>query len=171
MLDPHWKEALRFVREHETLIELMLFTLAFAESIVLVSVFVPSTLIFIAIGALEGAANGALIPLVMAGAMGAVVGDIVSFTIGYRFRRDIGQLRGLRDRPELVESAHALVLRWGLLAIIPSKATGPLRPLVPMLAGATSMPWPLFLIVSAASSILWSVMVLVPAYYGFNAAI
>ncbi|MDX2290454.1 MAG: DedA family protein [Hyphomicrobiaceae bacterium] len=168
-LDQYWGSVLRFVRENETFIEVALFLFAFAESIIFASVFVPSTLIFIAIGALEGAANGALFPLVVAGALGALAGDMASFAIGYRVRGDIGKLWGLRDHPGLLEGARAFVARWGIMAVVVSKLAGPLRPIVPMLAGATSMPLPLFLAASAASSVLWSVLVLVPAYYGFSA--
>ncbi|MDX2257508.1 MAG: DedA family protein [Hyphomicrobiaceae bacterium] len=167
--DQFWADVLRLVRENETFIEVALFVFAFAESIIFASVFVPSTLIFIGIGALEGAANGALFPLVVAGALGAFAGDIVSFGIGHRLRGDIGKLWGLRDHPGLLDSARAFVARWGLAAVIVSKLSGPLRPIVPMLAGATSMPWPLFLAASAVSSVLWSTVVLVPAYYGLSA--
>ena len=168
-LDQYWAAVLGFVRENETFIEVALFAFAFAESIIFASVFVPSTLIFIAIGALEGAEDGALLPLVVAGALGALAGDIVSFAIGYRLRGDIGKLWGLRDHPGLLQSAHRFVARWGIAAVVVSKLSGPLRPIVPMLAGATSMPWPLFLVASAVSSVLWSVLVLVPAYHGFSA--
>jgi len=168
-LDKYWAALLSFVRESETLIEVALFSCAFAESIIFASVFVPSTLIFIAIGALEGAADGALLPLVAAGALGALAGDIVSFAIGYRLRDNIGKLWGLRDHPGLLDRARAFLKRWGIAAVLISKVAGPLRPIVPMLAGATSMPLPLFLAASAVSSIIWSALVLVPAYYGLSA--
>lgn len=169
MLDQYWSAALKFVRENETFIEVALFGCAFAESIIFASVFVPSTPIFIAIGALEGAAKGALFPLVVAGALGALAGDIVSFSIGYRLRDDIGKLWGLRDHPGLLERARAFLARWGIAAVLVSKLAGPFRPIVPMLAGASSMPWPLFIGASAISSVIWSVLVLVPAYYGLSA--
>ncbi|MFZ4809137.1 MAG: DedA family protein [Hyphomicrobiaceae bacterium] len=168
-LDQYWGGVLILVRENEKFLEFALFAFAFAESILFASVFVPSTLIFIAIGALEGAADGPLFSLVVAGALGALAGDIVSLAIGYRLRGDIGRLWGLRKHPGLLKRAHAFIADWGIMAVVVSKFAGPLRPIVPMLAGATSMPWPLFLAASAASSVLWSVAVLVPAYYGFNA--
>lgn len=168
MLGQSWEEIARLLRENQTLVEVALFVLAFAESIVVVSIFVPSTLIFIAIGALEGAAGGVLAPLVIAGALGALAGDVVSFALGNHFRNDIERMPILRHRPHVIERARQLVGQWGIVAILASKITGPLRPVVPMLAGASSMPWIVFIVTSAASSALWSVMVLVPAYYGLN---
>ncbi len=167
-LDQVWQDLLQFVREHETLIEVSLFVFAFAESIIFASMFVPSTLIFIAIGALEGAAQGPLLPLVIAGALGALAGDLASFAIGYRLRGNIGKVWGLRDHPGLLEKSRAFVARWGIVAVVVSKLSGPMRPIVPMLAGASEMSWPWFVGASAISSVIWSVIVLVPAYYGLN---
>jgi membrane protein DedA with SNARE-associated domain len=168
LLGQSWEDIARLLRENQTLVEVALFVLAFAESIVVVSIFVPSTLIFIAIGALEGAAGGVLAPLVIAGALGALAGDVVSFALGNYFRNDIERMPVLRHRLHVVERARKLVGQWGIAAIIVSKTTGPFRPLVPMLAGASSMPWIVFIVASAISSALWSVLVLVPAYYGLN---
>lgn len=166
--DELWTWALTFIREHETVIEVILFVLAFAESIIFASVFVPSSAIFIGIGALEGAAQGPLIPLIIAGALGALAGDLVSFAIGWRFREDIPRVWPLRNHPELLFRARQLFERWGTLAVVASKLTGPLRPIVPMLAGASHMPLPAFALASALSSIIWSVLVLAPSYYGLQ---
>ena len=163
-----WQSVLVFVRENEALIEIFLFLFAFAESIIIASAFVPSTFIFIGIGALEGAAAGPLVPLVIAGALGAFAGDLASYAIGHWLRDDIPKLWPLRNHPELIVRTRALFERWGLWAIVVSKLTGPLRPIVPMLAGASTMHTARFAAASAVSSVIWSVLVLVPAYYGVN---
>jgi hypothetical protein len=53
-----WQALLAFVREKEAFIEITLFVLAFAESIILASAFFLSTLIFLTIGALKPVALG-----------------------------------------------------------------------------------------------------------------
>lgn len=168
-LETWWQSALEFVRENETSIEIALFIFAFAESIIFASVFVPSTPIFIGIGALEGAAEGPLFPLIVAGTLGAIAGDLASFAIGYRFRSKLPELWPLRNHPEQLARARAFVERWGLAAILASKLSGPLRPIVPMLVGASEMPRLRFFAASAVSSVIWAVLVLAPAYYGLHA--
>jgi len=168
-LETWWQSALVFVRENETSIELALFAFAFAESIIFASVFVPSTPIFIGIGALEGAADGPLIPLIVAGTLGAIAGDLASFTIGYRFRNELPRIWPLGNHPEQLARARSFVERWGIVAILASKLSGPLRPIVPMLVGANGMPRWRFVAASAVSSIVWAVLVLAPAYYGLHA--
>ncbi len=168
-MDEYWQALLAFMRENEVLIEVVLFVLAFAESIAVASAFVPSSIIFVAVGALEGAAGGPLVPLVIAGALGAFAGDLASLAIGYYLRNDLRKIWPLSDHPRLLARARAFFWRWGIYAVIVSKLSGPLRPIVPMLAGASRMSWPVFMAASAVSSVIWSVLVLVPAYYGFQA--
>ena len=61
-----------------------------------------------------------------------------------------------------------MIRRHGVYAIVVSKFVGPLRPITPLFAGATFMPWYSFASASAASSLLWALAFLAPAYYGLQ---
>jgi membrane protein DedA with SNARE-associated domain len=163
-----WQTLLAFARENEAFIEISLFVLAFAESIIVASAFVPTTLIFLAIGALEGAANGPLLPMVLAGALGAMAGDLVSFGLGSRFYPNMRRTWPLGAHPRLVARGRYFISKWGIAAIGISKLTGPMRPLIPMLAGASRMPRFKFLAASAVSSLMWASLTLVPPYMGLQ---
>ncbi len=168
-LQTWWQGALQLVRENETFIEVALFAFAFAESIIFVSVFVPSTAIFIGVGALEGAAEGPLVPLIIAGSLGGIAGGLVSFAILQRLRDDLPNSWTLRDHPGQLERACRFVGRCGAIAVVASKLSGPLRPIVPMLVGASDMNRMRFFFARAASSLIWAMLVSAPAYYGFKA--
>lgn len=56
---------LQLVRENETVIEAVLFFVALVESVIFTSMFVPSTLILVGIGVIEGTAAGPLLPLIV----------------------------------------------------------------------------------------------------------
>ena len=163
-----WEQLLNFMRDYEELIEIIMFFLAFAESIIFASMFVPSSVIFVAVGALEGAANGPLISIILAGALGALAGDLVSFAIGVRFREELPNTWPLTKYPTLYTKTREMFHRWGIWAIVASKLLGPLRPILPMLAGASYMTWRVFIPASALSSIIWSTLLLAPAYYGLQ---
>ncbi|MEM7749138.1 MAG: DedA family protein [Pseudomonadota bacterium] len=169
-IDTHeiWQQLLTFMREYDELIEVIMFILAFAESIIFASVFVPSSVIFVAVGALEGAANGPLVTIIIAGALGALAGDIVSFAIGVRLRDKLPDMWPLTKYPGLLTKTREQFDRWGVWAIVASKLLGPLRPILPMLAGASYMSWSVFIPASALSSIIWSALLLAPAYYGLQ---
>ena len=169
-MDTHdmWDKLLQFMRDYDELIEVIIFLLAFAESIIFASVFVPSSVIFVAVGALEGAANGPLFAMIVAGALGALAGDVVSFAIGVFLRDKLPEMWPLRKYPSLLTKTRSLFERWGIWAVIASKLSGPLRPILPMLAGASHMLWGVFIPASALSSIIWSSLMLAPAYYGLQ---
>jgi len=158
---------LAFARENVELTGAVVFTLGFAESIVLVSLFVPSTVLFLGLGALHSSAGGEFWPVWLAGAAGSFVGDCASYGFGRWFNADVGRVWPISRYPELLPRGHALFERWGVASIVISKFVGGLRPFVPVVAGAMSMPWALFLIGSASSSLIWAGVFLSPGY-GFR---
>ncbi|MGI9478347.1 MAG: DedA family protein [Hyphomicrobiaceae bacterium] len=163
-----WQQVIALVREHEYLIEAIVFLLGFAESLVLVSFFVPASVLFLAIAALHSAGDGPFIPILLAGAVGCLTGDIVSYAIGWRLRRRVRSVWPFSARPDLLVRSRLMIRRHGVYAIFASKFIGPLRPVTPMFAGATYMPWASFAGASAASSLLWALAFLAPTYYGLQ---
>ncbi len=161
-----WQHILAFVRENEFLVELLVFALGFAESVALMSFLVPASVLFLAVAALQSAGNGPFLPILFAGALGCLAGDMVSYMIGWRVRHRIGGLWPFRSRPDLLARTRWMIRRHGIYAIVVSKFVGPLRPLTPLFAGVTTMPWVKFASASAVSSLLWALAFLAPAYYG-----
>lgn len=161
-------EILEFVRNNERLIEATLFALAFCESIVLFSFFVPASVLFLAIGALHGASGGSIWPLVLAGTAGAFAGDLVSYYIGWRYRSDLQRTWPFRNHPDWLPRARRFFDTWGVAGVVVAKFVGPMRPLVPTISGAVAMPRGMFAVASAVSSLVWSLVFLVPTYYGIE---
>jgi len=163
-LDGLKDRALEFVSDNIDLIEPIVFALGFGESLVLVSLFIPSTALFLAIGGLHSAAGGELWSIWLAGSVGAFVGDLVSYALGRYFRRDIGRMWPLKNNPEWYVAARHFTRRWGMSGIIASKFMGAMRPFVPVVAGATGMGCPAFMVASAISCVVWAGVFLSPGY-------
>jgi undecaprenyl-diphosphatase len=161
-----WDAAVQFVRENQQFIEVALFVLGFAESLVFVSFFVPASAFFLAIAALEGAAGNPLLPILIAGAAGCFAGDMTSYLIGHRFKGNIEGHWPFTKYPHWLSDTKALFQRRGVYAIFISKFVGPLRPVVPFVAGAMHMPLASFTGASIFSSTIWSMSFLMPSYYG-----
>jgi membrane protein DedA with SNARE-associated domain len=157
-------QVLTLARDHQEWIPPLVFVLGFAESIALVSLFVPSTLLFLGIGAIHHTNGGAFVPVWLAGAAGACVGDIVSYGIGYYFKDSINTVWPFRKYPSLIGKAKQMDEKWGALALIGSKFLGMLRPFAPVMAGTISMPRPRFLLASAVGALLWAGVFLSPGY-------
>lgn len=155
---------LAFIAEHGAWLAPIVFGLGLGESIILISFFIPSTVIFIALGALQSATGAALWPLVVAGAAGAFVGDALSYIAGRYFKADIMKLKPIRDYPDAYARTRIITRRWGVLAILGSKFMGMFRPIIPVVAGALAMPVPRFLFASALSSAAWAFVFLGSGY-------
>ncbi len=160
-----WSErVVAFVAENIALAEPLVFALCFAESIILLSLFVPSTILLVGLGGLYSAAGGDFWPLWLTAAAGAFLGDLITFGLGRTFKKDIGCTWPLRNRPRWYARARLFFRQWGVMGIIGSKFLGMLRPFVPAVAGAMGMRWPLFLLASAISALLWAGAILAPGY-------
>ena len=162
--DGWWEAALAIVTEHAHLTAPIVFALGFGESIALVSLFIPSTFLFLGIGAIHSAAGGEFWPVWLAGATGAAIGDCVSYALGRYFNEDVRGIWPISKFAHLIPKGEALFERWGFLSIIGGKFIGGLRPFVPVVAGTFSMPIGLFVLASAVSSLLWAGVFLAPGY-------
>jgi membrane protein DedA with SNARE-associated domain len=147
---------LAFLRDNPHLTELIVFLLGFGEGIVLVSLFVPSTILFLAIGGMHSAAGGEFWPLWLAATAGACSGDCASYAVGRYFKGEVRSVWLMSKYPALLPKGRALVQRWGAFSIIGGKFLGGLRPFLPLVAGILGMPWALFLGASAVSSLIWA---------------
>ena len=147
---------LTWFEANQELAALFIFLFGFAESIVLVAVLVPSSLLFAGVGASYAAAGGSLELLWLAGSLGAVTGDTVSFALGHVLREDAAKVWPLRRYPKLLERGRSAFKRWGWFALIVGKFSFGLRPFVPIAAGILSMRSSHFLAASTLSSLLWA---------------
>jgi membrane protein DedA with SNARE-associated domain len=153
-----------FIRDNPLFTELIVFLLGFGEGVVLVSLFVPSTILFLAIGGMHSAAGGEFWPLWLSGAAGACFGDCVSYALGRYFKRDAHSVWPMGKHPVLLRNGRALFQRWGAISIIGGKFLGGVRPFIALVAGTFDMPWALFLGASAISSLMWAGVFLSPGY-------
>ena len=93
---------------------------------------------------------------------GAVLGDAASYELG-RFRRDtILSWWPLRTHPEIIGRGQAYFEKGGAKAVMLGRFLGPLRAIVPLVAGIARMPPRHFYPVNVLSAIGWAAAHLVP---------
>jgi len=152
--------AVEFVRAHQAWAPLVVGALAFAESLAFISLLFPAWGALVAMGALVGSGGIAFVPVWVAGAVGAALGDWLSYWIGARFKGAIARVWPLSRYPDLLPRGHAFVEKYGIYAIFIGRFSGPLRASVPLIAGILEMPyWP-FQIANFLSAFLWAAMLL-----------
>ena len=158
-----------FVRDHEVYAAPVCFALAFGESLAFVSFLLPATLVLVAVGTLVGQAGLAFMPVFAAAAVGAALGDWLSFWLGRRFEDRVAGLWPLSRHPEMLVRARSYVDRWGAAGVFLGRFLGPLRATVPLIAGLAAMPALPFQAANWSSALLWSFLVLAPGAFGIEA--
>ncbi|PBQ21897.1 phosphoesterase [Pseudomonas congelans] len=141
-----------------------IFLVAFIECVAIVGIVVPGTVIMFAIAALAGSGILPLSEVLLLGFLGGLLGDAVSYFIGRRFHQNIRQLPGLRTHPEWMEGAEKYFHRYGIASLLVGRFIGPLRPMLPMIAGMCDMPLPRFVAVSVLAAAGWSIAYLMPGW-------
>jgi membrane protein DedA with SNARE-associated domain len=153
-----------FIREHLALAEPAVFAMGFAEGIPGLSLLVPSSALFLAIGAAHGAAGGVFWQTWLAASAGAVLGDCVTYWLGRRYKDHVEELAVMRRYKGWREKGVDLFERWGVMAIVGGKFLGFMRPFLPVVAGMLEMPLAYFLPASVISSLAWAGAFLAPGY-------
>jgi membrane protein DedA with SNARE-associated domain len=136
--------------------------MAFAESMAVIGVIVPFTAMIVASGALL--ATGTLDPWVIVpwGIFGAVVGDALSYWLGRWLGHRVHRVWPFSKDPELLASGHRFFVRWGVLSVCLGRFFGPLRAVVPLVAGLMEMPQMRFQVANVASAIVWLPALMLP---------
>ena len=153
---------LSFIGHNEAWGPAIVCILAFGESLAFVSLLLPATAILLGVGGLIGATDIAFWPIWWAAMLGAVLGDWLSYWLGARYSYAIAHIWPLSRHPELLPRGEALFRKWGILGVFVGRFFGPLRSIMPLVAGICGMRQLPFQIANLASAILWATGVLAP---------
>jgi membrane protein DedA with SNARE-associated domain len=161
-LEPIRDAVLAFVQQNRAWAPFVVAALAFGESVVFLSLLVPATFILVAIGVLIGAAGLDFAPIWLGAALGAAIGDWISFEVGRRLKKAAYGMWPLSTHPHLVIRGESFFTRWGPWGLFAGRFFGPARAVVPLIAGIFSMPFVLFMSVNLASAFVWAFVLLAP---------
>jgi membrane protein DedA with SNARE-associated domain len=156
--------ATAFIVAHSAWAAPVVFLLAFGESLVLIGMLIPATVLMLAIGGMIGSGLLQPFPVFGAAVVGAVAGDWVSFLIGQRVGRSAFRRWPLNRSRSAAAKARLLFRRYGFLSILFGRFLGPVRATVPLVAGILRMRPRTFQVANVASAILWVPGLLAPGY-------
>jgi membrane protein DedA with SNARE-associated domain len=148
--------AIDFVATHRQWAPVLAFALAFLETMAVVSLLIPSTVILAAVGTLVAAGALDLMPIWIGAASGALAGSTVSFALGRRFGPAVLGAWPLNRDPGLVERGRGAFARWGTPAVLVSHFVGPLRSVAFLIAGASAMRLAAFQAANVPGALAWA---------------
>jgi membrane protein DedA with SNARE-associated domain len=155
-LDAYAQQIVDFVRAHQAWAAPIVFGLAFGESLAFISLLLPAWAALVLIGGLIGPGGLNFWHILVAGAIGAALGDWLSYWIGLKLGPPVAQIWPLSRHPDLIPRGERFVKDWGVLAIFIGRFFGPLRASVPLVAGIFVMPFWRFQFANFTSAFLWA---------------
>ncbi len=153
---------LEWAEQHPILLVTAGFLLALIESLAVIGIVVPGVLLLFVLGALVGLDPWLLAGVGLSVAAGAIVGDGVSFWIGRRYGAGLRSVWPMVRYQHWLDAGEAYFARYGGKSIFIARFIGPLRPVVPLVAGSLQMPMRLFVPRMLAACVIWSPLMLLP---------
>ncbi|MDH5407624.1 MAG: VTT domain-containing protein [Gammaproteobacteria bacterium] len=153
---------LDWLTHHSVWSGLIIFLIAFSESLALVGLIVPGALLMFAIGTLISTGHLPFVSTCLWAVAGAVIGDGTSYWLGNYYRDNLKNLWPLSRHPQILDRGSEYFKQHGGKSIFLGRFIGPLRPIIPAIAGMNNMPIPRFMIVNIISGFAWAPLYLLP---------
>jgi membrane protein DedA with SNARE-associated domain/membrane-associated phospholipid phosphatase len=132
------------------------------ESLAFIGILVPGIIILFGIGALISLGAMDMIPIWFWGTIGALVGDIISYAIGRRYRSHLTDMWPFVKFPRMLERGRHYFRVHGPKSVVIGRFIGPLRPVIPVTAGMLGLEPRRFLLVDIPACIAWTPAYLIP---------
>jgi membrane protein DedA with SNARE-associated domain len=149
-----------FARDNAAWVPPLMFVLAFGESLAFVSLLIPAWGALVALGALIETSGISFWPVWIAAALGAAMGDWLSYWIGQKLEYRVQHIWPLSRHPDLIPRGERFMRKWGVPGIFIGRFFGPLRASVPLIAGIFEMPFWSFQAANFVSAFVWAAVLL-----------
>jgi len=153
---------LEWVQHNPQVSGIIIFAVACCESLALVGIIVPGVVFMLGIGALVGLNAISLQHALIWAALGAISGDWLSYWLGRHFDQQLRHVWPLSRYPQLIPKGEQFFRRHGGMSVLFGRFVGPLRPIVPAVAGIMHMSQGKFYVINIVSAILWAPVVILP---------
>lgn len=138
------------------------FIISLAESLAIIGLIIPGSVMMTAIGILIGSGVVDFWSIMIAAILGAIVGDSLSYRIGYYFNEHIREMWPFRRYPQFLAKGEKFFLAHGGKSVFMGRFVGPVRPMIPVIAGMMRMPGLRFVCSNVFSAILWAPFYMLP---------
>ena len=144
--NPHW-------------IGVLIFLVAFFESLALIGFVVPGAVLLFACGALLATGVYPIWDALLYATLGAILGDGLSYWLGRHYQRQLCAFWPLSRHPELLQRGEQFFQKHGGKSVALGRFVGPIRAVVPAVAGMLGMSPLRFYTINILSAVVWA-----PAY-------
>ncbi len=129
-----------FIRQHHVWAGPIIGLMTFGESMFVIGILIPATALLLMTGGLVASGTLPLLPILLWGYAGALLGDALSFWLGRWMGPSVLRCKPLSTHRRTVARARLLFYRYGFYAVLLGRFLGPIRSTIPTVAGVMGMP-------------------------------
>lgn len=165
MLEHAVHNVMHFLHHHPHWGSVITFIVAFAESLAVIGTIIPGSVTMTGIGVLVGTTTLPLLNTLFWATIGALCGDYIGYWFGKNYSTEIRNSKWLQGRKHWLEKGEAFFHKHGGKSVIIGRFFGPVRSLIPMIAGLLKMPTLRFTLAVIPAAFLWAVFYLGPGIF------
>lgn len=163
---------LAFITHHPGMAYGAIFLISLSESLALVGLLVPGTVIMFGVGAVVATGSLGLFPVLIMAITGAVAGDGISYWLGHHYKERLVNIWPFSRYPGMLKKGEAFFHRHGDKSVLFGRFVGPVRPLIPVVAGMLGMRPVRFSVVNIFSAVGWALVYILPGvFFGASLAV
>ena len=157
-----FQQLLDWISQNPEYAGLVIFSMALIESLAIVGVLIPGVIILFGAGTLIGAGVIDFWTSCLWAIAGAIIGDGLSYWLGHHFDYITERWKWARLHPDAMQKGVDFFAKYGDLSVALGRFFGPLRAVIPLVAGLMHMPPKRFYMANIASAIVWAPAYLLP---------
>ena len=157
--------AQNWLEQHPAWVAGAIALVSFAESFAILGIAVPGVALLGAAAFVAGSGALGLPECLLAAFAGAMAGDGVSFLLGRIFHEDIKRAWPFRRNPGWIANGERFFAQHGAKSVAIGRFVGPIRPVIPLVAGILNMRARPFFLINVASALAWAPVYILPGYY------
>ena len=135
----------------------VVFIVAFLEALVGIGLIMPGSVLTVFSGWLAFHGKAPISMIMASAGLGAVLGDLLSYWLGARFGIHLWNWQLLKKHEGLLRLTELFFFEHGGKSVLLGRFLGPIRGLVPFVAGASQMRPSAFSCYAIISGILWGI--------------
>lgn len=138
------------------------FVIAFAESVAIIGSIVPGSVTMTAVGVLIGSGVLPIWTTFVWAISGAFIGDGLSYLLGFRFKDEIRRCWPFSRYPRILSTGEVFFFKHGGKSVFIGRFVGPVRAIVPIIAGMLKMSPKRYFPISFITAICWAPVYMLP---------
>ncbi len=161
-MTPILNTLLAFITHHAVLAYVAVFLISLSESLALVGLLVPGTVIMFGVGAVVATGSLRLWPVLLIAMTGAVAGDGISYWLGHHYKERLVNIWPFSRYPGMLKKGEVFFNRHGGISVLFGRFVGPVRPVIPVVAGMLGMGPVRFSVINLISAVGWALVYILP---------